>query len=166
MHHMIDVTKPMEKFLQDYRFRMAKPYLTGDVLDFGGNQGELGKFVHDGDYLAVNHDYTPMEGRAFDTIVSLATIEHLEVDDVYLLFWKFRKMLRKNGRIFITTPTPAARPILEFMAAIGVVDKVNIMEHKYYWDEDDLMKLAKDTGFHVLKYKQFQLGFNQMVVLE
>jgi hypothetical protein len=45
--------------LQQYRFRKAIPFLKGNVLDFGGNDGELQQYVS-GSYTLVNYDYGPM----------------------------------------------------------------------------------------------------------
>ena len=162
---MIDNSIFLEKFLQNYRFKMAKPYLIGDVLDFGGNKGELKKFVK-GKYLVVNYDPSVMENTHFDTIISLAVIEHIEFDEVFNIFHKFKKILNKGGRIFITTPTKMAKPVLEFWAFLGVVDKENIAEHKHYWSKKEIYQLANQTGFVVKKFKRFQLGFNQLAVLE
>ena len=142
---------------------MVKPYLVGDVLDFGGNEGELKKFVI-GKYTVVNYDHSKLNHLQVDTIVSLAVIEHLEVNDVYNIFQKFAKILKKNGRIFITTPTKFAKPILDTLACLHIVDKKNIEEHKHYWDKSDIVKLAKKTGFMILKYQKFQIGFNQMAI--
>ena len=87
----------------------------GDVLDFGGNEGELNQFVK-GNYTIVNYDHSPMEGKEFDTIVLLAVIEHIEVSEVYLIFDKFSKHLKKGGKILLTTPTPKSKWILELLA--------------------------------------------------
>lgn len=152
--------KFVERFLRDYRFRMVKPYLKGDVLDFGGNNGELGLYVK-GRYVPVNYDHSVMKGK-FDTIVSLATIEHLYEYEIYTLFKKFRKML--GGYLFITTPTRMSKPVLEFMAWLGLTDKENIAEHKHYWTKSELLDLARTTGFEVVRYKKFQLGFNQIMI--
>jgi len=162
---MIDSSIFLEKFLQNYRFRIARPFLIGDVLDFGGNEGELEKLVK-GKYLAVNYDHSVMDGVHFDTIASLAVIEHLEVGEVFDVFKKFKVILNKDGRIFLTTPTKMAKPILEFMALLGVVDKKNIEEHKHYWSEKDICELAKATGFKVKRYRKFQFGVNQLAVFE
>lgn len=162
---MIDTSLSLESFLQNYRFNMVKPYLIGKVLDFGGNEGELKKFVT-GEYLAVNYDHSVMENHQFDTIVSLAVIEHLYFDEVFELFSKFKKILKYNGRIFITTPTKISKPLLDFLAKIGLLDKENIDEHKHYWSKKEIFKLAEENGFIVVKYKQFQFGFNQMAVFE
>lgn len=155
----------MEKFLQDYRFKKVKPYLIGDVLDFGGNKGELKKFVK-GKYLVVNYDHSVMNNTHFDTIISLAVIEHINVTEVFEVFKKFKSVLNKGGRVFLTTPTKIAKFFLEFMAFIGVLDKKNIAEHKHYWSQEELYDLADKSGFLVKKYKKFQIGFNQLAIFE
>ena len=162
---MIDSSIFLEKFLQNYRFKMVKPYLIGDVMDFGGNEGELKKFVK-GKYLVVNYDHSVMENTSFDTIVILAVIEHIEFDEVFQIFYKFKKILNKRGRIVLTTPTKIAKPVLELWSFLGIVDKENIAEHKHYWSKKEIYQLANKTGFVVKKFKRFQLGFNQLAVFE
>jgi len=151
--------------LQNYRFKMVKPYLAGDVLDFGGNREELKKFVK-GKYLAVNYDHSAMDNIYFDTIVSLAVIEHINVSDVFKIFKKFKIILNNGGKIFITTPTKMAKPVCDLMAFIGAIDKDNIAEHKHYWNKKEIYNLAEDGGFIVKKYKKFQMGFNQLAIFE
>jgi 2-polyprenyl-3-methyl-5-hydroxy-6-metoxy-1,4-benzoquinol methylase len=162
---MINSSRLLEGFLQQSRFKQAQPYLNGDVLDFGGNKGELKKLVK-GSYTLVNYDHSPMKNKTFDTVVALAVIEHIEVDDVFSVFKEFRIKVRSNGIIFLTTPTPLAKPLLEFLAFINVLDKHNIEEHKHYWTKDEIEKLANKNGFRLKKYKKFQLGFNQLAILE
>jgi 2-polyprenyl-3-methyl-5-hydroxy-6-metoxy-1,4-benzoquinol methylase len=162
---MINTSIFLEKFLQEYRFRMIKPYLRGDVLDFGGNEGELGKFVK-GKYLIVNYDNSVMENTHNDTIAALAVIEHIEFDEVFSIFRKFKNILNPDGHIFLTTPTKMAKPVLEFMAFIGIVGKDNIAEHKHYWSRKEIYKLAEDSGFVVEKFRWFQLGFNQFAIFK
>ena len=109
---MINTRRFVERFLQKYRFKMVKDYLEGDVLDFGGNEGELKRFVN-GKYLAVNYDHSVMVGKKFDTVVALAVIEHIPVPEVFDIFKKFnRATLKEGGKIFLTTPTRIAKPIL------------------------------------------------------
>jgi len=163
---MIDTSNLIERFLQKYRFRMVKGYLDGDVMDFGGNEGELKEFVS-GDYLTVNYDHSVMDGKKFDTIVTLAVIEHIYPKDVLQIFKKFnREHLKNGGKIFLTTPTKLAKPILDFMAWIGLVGKENIAEHKHYWSKWDIYRLAEESGFIVSKHKRFQLGLNQLAILK
>lgn len=154
----------MERFLQKQRFKRVIPHLKGDVMDFGGNEGELKEFVR-GTYLCVNYDHSVIEGKTFDTIVSLAVIEHIEFNEVFKIFKKFKeKHLRKGGKIFLTTPTKITKSILEFMVLLGILNKENMVEHKHYWSKEDIYALAEKTGFKVEKYKKFQGGFNQFVI--
>jgi 2-polyprenyl-3-methyl-5-hydroxy-6-metoxy-1,4-benzoquinol methylase len=162
---MINSKRFIESFLQKQRFKKVIPILKGDVLDFGGNEGELGKFVK-GTYTIVNYDHAPMEGKTFDTIVALAVIEHIEMADVFSIFSKFKTKLNPGGNIFLTTPTKMAKPVLEFMAAINIVDKENIEEHKHYWNKKEIVDLAAKNGFKVKEYKNFQIGFNQYAIFE
>ena len=162
---MIDNPMFLDKLLQSYRFKMVRPYLIGDVMDFGGNKGELKRFV-EGRYLNVNYDHSVMENTHFDTIVCLAVIEHIEFDEVFKIFYKFKKILNREGRIFLTTPTKMAKPVLEFLAFLGVIDRGSIVEHKHYWSKKEIYQLANETGFVIKRFKKFQLGFNQLAVFE
>lgn len=155
----------LEKLLQNYRFKKVQPYLIGDVLDFGGDNGNLKKSVK-GRYLIVNYNHSIMENAHFDTIVGLAVIEHIIPKEVLEIFLKFKNILNIDGRIFLTTPTKTAKPILKFWAFIGIIDRNNISEHKHYWNKKEIYDLANQTGFVVKKYKKFQFGFNQLAVLE
>lgn len=162
---MLDNPRLIDKFLQNYRFQAAKPFLIGDVLDFGGNRGELKKFVA-GKYLAVNYNHSVMDNVHCDTIVCLAVVEHIDQPEVVAIFKKFKNILNRNGRIFLTTPARIAKPVLEFMAFSGLIDKTAIAEHKHYWNKREIYALAEKTGFAVKQYRKFQLGFNQSAVLE
>ncbi len=163
MRRMIDSSRFIEKFLQNYRFKIVMPYLKGDVLDFGGNKGELKRYVK-GKYLVVNYDHFLMKKNYFDTIVALAVIEHIDFNEVFDIFKKFKKIMNKNGRVLVTTPTVFAKPVLEFWSFLGIVDSNNIIEHKHYWNKRELFSLANETGLKVVKYRIFQFGFNQLTV--
>ncbi|NOT37448.1 MAG: methyltransferase domain-containing protein [Saprospiraceae bacterium] len=160
---MIDSGKILEKFLQNQRFKHAKPHIIGDVLDFGGNDGELKPLVT-GSYTLVNYDHTPMKNKTFDTIVCMAVIEHIDVAEVYRIFSEFKKCLNSNGSIVISTPTKLSIPILESLSFLHILDKENIKEHKHYWNKSDLLKLAHDSDLVIEKYYTFQFGANQLAV--
>src|SRR3989344_692999 len=162
---MINASIKMEKFLQEYRFKEAKGNLIGDVLDFGGNKGELKRFVN-GKYTLINYDHSPMEEKTFDTIAVLAVIEHINFDEVFKIFSTFKKKLRPKGRIIITTPTKISSPILEVLSFLGIIERENILEHKHYWSKKEIYMLAEKNGFKIKKYTLFQFVFNQIAVFE
>lgn len=160
---MIDTNKVVEKFLQNCRFSKVKSILKGDVLDFGGNEGELKRYVK-GSYTLVNYDYTPMKGKMFDTIVILAVIEHIDVEKVFDIFQNFYEHLNNGGRIILTTPTPRSKWLLELLADMDILDKQNILEHKHYWNKAEIINLALSAGLKVDVYYNFQLGMNQFAI--
>ena len=162
---MINSKKVFEKMLQNMRFARVKSLLNGDILDFGGNDGELKPLVR-GTYTIVNYDHAPMKGKKFDLIVLLAVIEHIHIQEVYSLFEKFKDHLKLGGKIVLTTPTPQSKGLLEFLASIYVLDKQNIEEHKHYWNKKDIYDLANSNGYEVAEYYKFQLGYNQFAVFE
>ncbi len=162
----MDSSKIAEKFLQAYRFRVVEAHLHGDVLDFGGNKGELENYVHNGSYTVANYDHSTIAGKNFDTIVVLAVIEHIHVEEVHEIFKKFRGILRDSGKIVITSPTKLAQPVLEGLALCNIIDKKNIQEHKHYWDKAELYALAAQSNFKVREYRKFQFGFNQFAIFQ
>lgn len=158
-------TLPLERLLQKMRFGKVVPYLNGEVLDFGGNTGELGKHVT-GTYHNINRDHSTLHTLRADTIVMLAVIEHLDPATVPALFHTFKTILRPGGQIILTTPARIAKPVLNTLAFLHLLDKQNIAEHQHYWNAADIRTLAHTCGFKVIRYTTFQLGFNQLAILE
>ena len=155
--------KWLEKYLQNQRFGLVKDKLVGDVLDFGGNKGELKKYVK-GIYHLTNKSLK-FHYWYFDTIVALAVIEHLTIQETIDNFKMFKRYLAPNGRIYITTPTKRVHPILKTLAFLRILDKENIEEHKHYWTKKELYQLAWTADLEVLEYRTFQMGFNQFVIM-
>jgi len=158
-------TLPLERLLQKMRFKMVLPYLQGDVLDFGGNKGELSAHVT-GRYYNMNHDHSSLHTYRVDTIVMLAVLEHLDPATVPDLFRTFKNLLDPGGRLILTTPARIAKPVLNTLAFLHLLDKENIAEHQHYWNAADIRTLAHSCGFKVTRHTTFQLGFNQLAVLE
>ncbi len=97
-----------------------------------------------------------------DIVVALALIEHLEEPGRFLA--SCSAILRSGGTIALTTPTPKAKPILEFLAALHVIDAAEIREHKRYFSHLQLRALFEHEGFQVLILHTFLIGFNTICV--
>jgi len=162
-------SKWLEKFLQAWRFKKVISYISGNILDYGGNDGELGEYLKQYSYPAmmgyqyVNH--LSITGK-YNTITCLAVIEHMTRNDALGVINKFKKHLTDSGSIIITTPSILSKPILEFLAWVGLLDRENIREHKCYYSTFDLQLLAAETGMDIVEYKRFQFGFNQFAVMK
>ena len=154
---------PLEKILQRWRFEKVLEYTTGDVLDFGGNGGELIKYlICYKTYQCVN-DIRDVSGK-YDTIAMLAVIEHIAFAEIERVMKRLSDCLNPGGKIIITTPSRILRRPLELLARVGLLDRANIAEHKYYWSRLDFLRIGRAFNFSV-EYRRFQFGLNQLVIL-
>ena len=98
---------------------------------------------------------------SFEQIVILAVLEHIPLDLIDPLFAEFRRILKDGGRVLITTPTPASKPVLEFMAfKLKIISGPEIADHKHYYSKADVQSLAAKHAFQCSVYHTFQLGLN------
>lgn len=99
--------------------------------------------------------------QKFDVIVMHAVLEH--VDDPKSLLKFAIKHLSPDGKIVVTTPTPGAQKLLEFLAHyIGILSAREIDEHKNYFTKESLQKLAKPLHVQLI-HRYFEFGLNNFV---
>lgn len=99
-----------------------------------------------------------------DVIVLFAVLEHVE--DPTNLLHAATKLLKPDGVIVITTPSPLARYPLEFFSyVLGIIAKREIDEHKRYPDRAFLLGLRKKLKGLVFSQEYFELGLNNLCVV-
>lgn len=111
-------------------------------------------------------DKLPLESKFFDKVVMLAVLEHLEPKTAKLLFGELKRILKPEGKVILTTPTPLGKPVMEVLAFFKIISVKEIRDHKKYYDKKSLLELATKTGFKINNYRLFQLGLNSVAVLE
>jgi len=172
----------LSPFLRAQRIRVARPYLRGSVLDFGCGVGVLGSYVRKGDYTGVDIDRECVEIAArnnighrcileselvdseqFDTIVSLAVIEH--VADPAGMLQRFKSMLKPGGHIVLTTPNPLLDAAHGLGARIGLFGEEAHQEHVSLLNSASIRDLARIVDLELSVYHRFLFGANQLVVL-
>lgn len=180
----------LDKFLSNYRLTVATKYIEQDdvILDFGcgvqyylldrfKDKFKLGvgldydiKDCQKGNIVLINYKYQsslPLKENFFDKVFLLAVLEHIEMKDVGALFLEFSRILKKNGRIIITTPTPRCKPILEFIAfKLKLVAAEEVTDHKHYYIAKEIYDLAAESGLKVINFKLFQFALNSLYVIE
>jgi len=156
----VNSNKVLEKILQKFRFDVIIPFLYGNILDFGCNHKELKKYGNLKHYFGVNN-INDVIGK-YDTIVMLAVLEHMSKDDGVNIIKQLTKHLNIGGSIVITTPTRICKYLLEFLSIIGLLDKENIKEHKYYWNYNDFVSTFNNCS---MMYEKFQLRLNQLCII-
>lgn len=171
----------LSPFLRERRIRAALPYLRGTVLDFGCGSGALAAWISPANYFGMDRDAEALaaarrrfpahrfsqelpESAAFDTIAALAVLEHLPSPAAWLL--QMRRHLAPGGQIVLTTPHPSVRLVHEAGARAGLFSRAAAEEHEQMLNGADLLRLARQSGFRLVRYRRFLLGANQLAVLQ
>jgi cyclopropane fatty-acyl-phospholipid synthase-like methyltransferase len=175
----------LDLFICRWRSRVVRRHITpgSTVMDFGcGHQALFLRAIQNDlkQGIGLDYDATPsqlapnieirnfhFEDRfdfpdgCFDQVSILAVLEHIALDQVDTLFREFSRILTPGGRVLITTPTPAAKPVLEFLAfKLKIISAPEIADHRHYYNKTDLHALATRHDLRFDVYHKFLLGFN------
>lgn len=108
-------------------------------------------------------DKIPLKSLFADHVTLVAVLEHL--DDPDALLKESYRILKRRGSLLLTTPTPANRPILEFLSfGLGIVSQREIAEHKTYFWKKELVSRLRRAGFKKIKHNYFEIYLNNFVV--
>lgn len=117
----------------------------------------------------VNLNKFPLESNSIDTVFMNALLEHLDNPEKLLL--EAFRILKINGKLVMTTPTPISKPLLEFLAYnLHIINEVEIREHKHYYSKQDIEELIKYLNkwysLQLYEYKTFEMKLNSLIVIE
>jgi 2-polyprenyl-3-methyl-5-hydroxy-6-metoxy-1,4-benzoquinol methylase len=102
-------------------------------------------------------------GKEFDLILMLAVIEHLKHPENVLK--NLRPLLSEEGILLLTTPHPIGASLLRIGSRIAIFSR-DKGQHQKLLNYYRMKRLADATGFKMIRYKRFLLGFNQLIVLK
>jgi 2-polyprenyl-3-methyl-5-hydroxy-6-metoxy-1,4-benzoquinol methylase len=109
----------------------------------------------------------PLESESCDAVVMAAVLEHM-IFPQEILNESFR-ILKPGRDLILTTPAPAAKPILNFLAnKVRLIDKGEIEDHKNYFSVKDIRQMLEKSGFRPVKIKSylFELFLNNLIVAQ
>jgi 2-polyprenyl-3-methyl-5-hydroxy-6-metoxy-1,4-benzoquinol methylase len=101
----------------------------------------------------------------FDVVLLISVLEHLR--DPLFVIEAVRGLLKPSGLVLINVPTWRGRSFLEFSAfRLGLSPKVEIDDHKMYYDNRDLWPLLVKAGFKpsLIKLRYHKFGLNLFAV--
>ena len=171
----------LDRFVQKRRINVAKRYLAPNahVLDLGCADGALFRHVPavtgigidptlSGEVVLPNArllpgmfpDAVPSESR-FDAITMLAVLEHLPAAVQQKLDFDCGRVLKPEGKMIITVPSPQTDVVLSVLKNLKLIDGMSLEEH-YGYDVRQTPKLFK--SFEIVAAKTFQLGLNNLFV--
>lgn len=110
----------------------------------------------------VNNRRLPFADDYFRTVTLLAVVEHIENEALLILMKEVYRILKKDGRLLITTPAGWTGGILRLMSKIKLVSSEEIKEHKNLFDKKRLYNFLQTVGFenNKIKVKSWQAGLN------
>lgn len=114
--------------------------------------------------LDIEYDELPQLNMKFDTIIMMAVIEHLKYPENILT--QLPKYLNEGGRLIITTPTPFADIIHNLGSKINIFSKDASEKHCRLYNRESMEELIEKNGLAIVYYETFELGLNQIYVIE
>ncbi|MEW6674423.1 MAG: class I SAM-dependent methyltransferase [Nitrospirota bacterium] len=180
------MNRTLDKLLRELRYRYFLPYIKNNSIfvDIGCgdeaiflNQASpkiregvgLDKFSENriiGNIRLVSANVEkeiPLSDDYADYVSILAILEHLNHPEAVIK--EANRILKKDGLLFLTVPTPASKPVLEFMAfRLKIIDRFQIADHKRYWWKKETVALLEKCGFKIMKANYFQFIFNTRII--
>ncbi len=174
----------LSPFLQRRRIAQAVPFLRGRILDYGCGNGELfGEltpaqrdhyvgFDPDAEVIAAARARFPAArltdrieelGAAFDSVASLAVIEHVPSVPAYLA--TLHRLLADEGEAVLTSPRQSIDLVHRVGARLGLFSREANEEHNEYVSERTVAGYCAPLGLELRLFRSFLLGANQLFVL-
>lgn len=102
-----------------------------------------------------------LTAQTFDAVLLISVLEHL--GDPLFVIEAVRGLLRPSGVLLINVPTWRGKAFLEFSAfRLGLSPKLEMDDHKMYYDKRDLWPLLVRAGFKpsLIKLRYHKFGLN------
>ena len=167
---------------------MVLPYIQGDVLDLGCGVSRIPKYLNtDSKYVGVEISTKFIEwlkenyphytfyqcdlendrlnlNSQFDTVLMIAVLEHLHNPDNILK--QISSLLKPDGKLVMTTPTPLGGKIHSIGARIGLFYKEAADQHEGFYNRDQISTLLSKYDLEITGFELFLSGGNQLVICQ
>jgi SAM-dependent methyltransferase len=154
----------LEPFFRFMRIRQINKHLPGSrkrVLDLGCGAGYLLSRVDFSEKYGIDVDLPkgspylkrdiknrlPFSSGYFDCVTMTAVFEHIEENKIKDVISECHRVLKKGGRLIITTPTPIANPLIQLLGRLELVSRKGAEEHKKTYYRSSIMNIIAKAGF-------------------
>lgn len=106
-----------------------------------------------------------LQTQTFDAVLLMSVLEHLS--DPLFVIESVRGLLKPSGVLLVNVPTWRGKGFLEFFAfRLGLSPKIEMDDHKMYYDKRDLWPLLVRAGFKpsLIKLRYHKFGLNLFAV--
>jgi 2-polyprenyl-3-methyl-5-hydroxy-6-metoxy-1,4-benzoquinol methylase len=104
-------------------------------------------------------------GQTYDAVLLISVLEHLR--EPLMVLEAVRALLKPSGVLLINVPTWRGKVFLEFSAfRLGLSPRLEMDDHKMYYDKRDLWPLLVRAGFKpsLIKLRYHKIGLNLFAV--
>ena len=116
--------------------------------------------------VEIFRDIEDLPFNDYEIVLSMAVFEHIDPFILIDILGELTDRTSKNAIIFGTTPTPLARPVLQFLSyKLRLIDESQIRDHEIYYDDFWFNKVLSKTDWTLSYYKTFQFGLNSEFIL-
>lgn len=104
-------------------------------------------------------DELELANESIDKIAFLEVIEHLHVEQARTVLSAFRRLLRRGGRLVITTPNERSLwPVIEWaLDRLRLAPHLADDQHVALYDAGSLVRLGESLGFRLLTLRTINL---------
>ncbi len=110
----------------------------------------------------------PFQDNFFETVTLLAVFEHLEPASLPQICQEIRRVLKPQGKLVLTLPTPIGDSLQQFLAKLRIVSPLEIAEHKAKYPKAKVVDYLLRAGFAKEKIDSghFHLFFDQWITAQ
>lgn len=184
----------LEYFLAIQRARIANRFISyghrnGRVLDIGCGSYPIflitSKFVEKFGIEKMNYpqerllrklklinydiedsDNLPFDDEYIDVVTMLAVLEHIKYLSLSNVISEVYRILKPGGLFIITVPSPHSDSLLNIMAKLGLISRIEMDDHKINLSNAELVKLLRKSKFNNIKYGYFECYLNRWFIAE
>lgn len=113
--------------------------------DIDPGKGKAGLDLVVADIERTHH--LPFDAGSFEVVTLLAVFEHFSPENLVPILKEIRRVLRKPGRLILTTPCPWTDPLLRLMACFRLVSPEGMREHKGSYNRQAIEGFLEKAGF-------------------
>jgi SAM-dependent methyltransferase len=177
--------KVIDLILQRWRMAKVAPYIPegARVLDVGSRDGALFRYLRSriswglgldpvlkqsvrSDRFELVAGEFPRDAPAsepFDAITMLAVLEHVPSTHHVELREECARLLKEDGVLIITVPSPLVDRILELLVRLRLIAGMALHEH-HGFNPNDVPERFSGGGLVLVRTQRFQLGLNNLFV--
>jgi 2-polyprenyl-3-methyl-5-hydroxy-6-metoxy-1,4-benzoquinol methylase len=104
----------------------------------------------------------PFPENEFDCITLLAILEHMDYPEA--IIGECYRVCKPGGRLVITVPSNYSKPILLSLAALAMISREEIYDHKHYFSQKQLEKILAAAKFEKIVSRSYNLFLNVLFI--